>query len=184
MTTAATTGELRFDPPGPGSWKIDPVHFPRPATRYWTEMHPEPFMRGFARVHALLRHADRRRSSTRTSTASPTGRSCRPPEAEIPERFQRAAEVFERKLWREQLRDWDETFKPAAIRTHRELQAVDPDALSDEELAAYLQRCRDHHAEMVYQHMRFTAASMVADRRLPRARGRLDRAPAGRAART
>src|SRR5262249_33856004 len=29
-------------------------------------------------------------------------------------------------------------------------------------LVAYLQRCRDHHAEMIYQHMRFTGAAMVA----------------------
>jgi hypothetical protein len=32
---------LRFEPPGPGSWELDPVHFPRPVTRYWTEIHPE-----------------------------------------------------------------------------------------------------------------------------------------------
>src|SRR5688500_20283601 len=44
---------------------------------------------------------------------------------------------------------------------HRELQSIDPDALSDEELVAYLKRCRDHHAEMIYQHMRFTAAPSV-----------------------
>ena len=47
LTTAATDTEVRFVPPGPGSWELDPVHFPRPATRYWTEMHPEPFKRGF-----------------------------------------------------------------------------------------------------------------------------------------
>ena len=27
---------------------IDAVHFPRPATHYWMEMHPEPFRRGFS----------------------------------------------------------------------------------------------------------------------------------------
>ena len=53
------------------------------------------------------------------------------PDEEIPQRFQRAEEVWQDKLWREQLRDWDETFKPASIRTHRELQSVDPDELSD-----------------------------------------------------
>ena len=70
-----------------------------------------------------------------------------------------------------------------SIEAHRELQSVDPDALSDDDLAAHLTRCRDHHAEMIYQHMRFTAAAMRPDRRLPRARRRLDRPPAGRAAR-
>src|SRR5207244_4253331 len=55
----------------------------------------------------------------------------------------------------------DETFKPTSIAKHRELQSIDPDALSDEELVAYLERCRDHHTEMLYQHMRFTAAAIV-----------------------
>src|SRR5207244_8227908 len=55
----------------------------------------------------------------------------------------------------------DETFKPTSIAKHRELQSIDPDALSDEELVAYLERCRDHHTEMIYQHMRFTAAPSV-----------------------
>jgi histidine ammonia-lyase len=41
------------------------------------------------------------------------------PESDIPERFERAAQVFESKYWREQLRDWDATFKPAAIKAHR-----------------------------------------------------------------
>jgi rifampicin phosphotransferase len=82
-------------------------------------------------------------------------------QAEIPERLQRADQVFEQKLWREQLREWDETFKPASVARHRELQSVDADALSDDELVAYLTRCRDHHSEMIYQHMRFTAAPSI-----------------------
>src|SRR5207253_8509214 len=57
--------------------------------------------------------------------------------------------------------DWDETFKPASIKLHRELQSIEPDALSDEELSAYLERCRAHHEEMIYQHMRFTGAAML-----------------------
>jgi rifampicin phosphotransferase len=84
-----------------------------------------------------------------------------PPDAEIPQRFARADAVFAGKLWREQLREWDETAKPAAIATHRELQAVDPDGLSADELKAYLRRCRDHHAAMITQHMRYTASAVV-----------------------
>ncbi len=88
--------------------------------------------------------------------------SMRPaPEEDIPRRFQRAEEVFQKRVWREQLREWDETHKPASISAHREIQAVDPDALSDEELIAYLTKCRDHHAAMMAQHMRFTASAMV-----------------------
>ena len=57
MTTAETSTDLRFDPPGPGSWSQDPVHFPRPATRYWQEIHPAAFKRGtndFARFYGML----------------------------------------------------------------------------------------------------------------------------------
>ena len=49
--------ELRFDPPGPGSWEQDPVHFPRPMTRYFQETHPPAFKKGtndFARFYGLL----------------------------------------------------------------------------------------------------------------------------------
>jgi pyruvate,water dikinase len=82
-------------------------------------------------------------------------------ESEFPQRFERAEEVFRRKLWREQLREWNDTFKPASIQAHRVLQSVDPDRLSDGDLVAHLTRCRDHHAEMLYQHMRFTAAALM-----------------------
>jgi len=83
------------------------------------------------------------------------------PDEEIPQRFARAEEAMTGKLWREQLREWDETSKPTAIAKHRELQSVDPDALSDEELVEYLARCRDHHAAMITQHMRYTASAVV-----------------------
>jgi len=152
--------ELRFEAPGPGFWELDPVHFPRPATRYWIEVHPAAFKRGtseFARSYGML--IDALEMSYVNGFAY---RIVRPAaENEIPQRFQRAEEVFQQKFWREQLRDWNETFKPASIKAHRELQSVDPDGLSDGALAAHLTRCRDHHAEMLYQHMRFTAAAIV-----------------------
>ena len=160
MSSVENVSQLRFDPPGPGSWGLDAVHFPRPVTRYWAEMHPEPFVRGFrefTRFYGMLidtleyRYIDGFAYSTMVPVA----------ESEVPTRFQRAEEVFRDKLWREQLREWDETFKPTSIKTHRELQSVDPDALPDVDLVAYLTRCRDHHVAMIYQHMRFTAAPSV-----------------------
>ena len=160
MNSDETATELRFDPPGPGSWELDAVHFPRPATRYWTELHPEPFSRGFSeftRYYGMLLDALEYRyvNGFAYSSARPAA------DDEVPRRFQRAEEVFERKLWRDQLRDWDETFKPASISAHRELQSVEPDELSDDDMVAYLTRCRDHHAEMIFQHMRFSGAAML-----------------------
>ncbi|MGE5747993.1 MAG: PEP-utilizing enzyme [Solirubrobacterales bacterium] len=160
MTSAETAKEVRFEPPGPGSWELDAVHFPRPVTRYWAEMHPEPFLRGFrdfTRYYGMLLDGIEYRYVNGFAYKQP-----RPvPEEQVPERFARAEEVFEKRLWRDQLRDWDEKLKPSSIQAHRELQSVDPDELSDSELAAYIERCRNHHREMIFQHMRFTGATMV-----------------------
>jgi rifampicin phosphotransferase len=161
MTSAQPRIDLPFETPGPGTWELDTVHFPRPATRYWAEMHPEPFQRGvaeFCRYYGMLLGSMQMAyvNGFAYRALMPVG------DDEVPERFQRAEQVFEQKLWREQLREWDEEAKPAAVKTHRELQSVDPDALSDLELVEYLTRCRDHHVRMVYQHMRFTGAAMLS----------------------
>jgi len=160
VTTPRKETDLRFDPPGSGTWELDPVHFPRPATRYWIEVHPEPFKRGtheFAQRYGLL--IDGLEMAYVNGFAYKAVKPA--PEGEVPRRLQRAEEVFQKKFWREQLREWNETFKPTSIKAHRDLQSIDPEQLSDADLAAHLARCRDHHAEMLYQHMRFTAAAII-----------------------
>jgi pyruvate,water dikinase len=129
-------------------------------THYFQETHPPAFKRGthdFACFYGLLMDG--------LEMAYVNGFGYRQvvpaPEAALPERFQRAAEVFPKKLWREQLKEWDEVQKPASIATHRELQSVDPGGLTDAELVGYLKRCRDHHSEMIAQHMRFTCGAMI-----------------------
>src|SRR5438034_822182 len=133
---------------------------PRPMTRYFQETHPPAFKKGtndFARFYGLLIDGLQMRYVNGFGY-----RQVLPvPDAEIPGRFQRAEQVFPRKLSQEQLRDWDGNRKPSSIATHRELQAVNPDALSDAELVAYLTRCRDHHSAMLAQHMRFTAGALL-----------------------
>jgi pyruvate,water dikinase len=160
VTTAAAAPELQFEAPGPGSWEQDPVHFPRAFTRYWTEVHPAAFAQGtadFASFYGMLI------GGLAMSYVNGIGyKAVVPaPEDEIPARFARAEEVLAGRLWREQLREWDETAKPAAIARHRELQAVDADSLSEADLVAYLRTCRDHHAAMITQHMRYTASAVV-----------------------
>ena len=160
MTASDSSTELRFVPPGPGTWEQDPVHFPRPMTRYFQQTHPAAFKQGtndFARFYGMLI------DGLQIGYVNGFGYNqvLPAPDDEVPARARRAEEVFAQKLWREQLRDWDETRKPASIATHRELQAVDPDALSDPELIAYLTRCRDHHSAMIAQHMRFTAGALL-----------------------
>jgi len=160
MAHARTETALQFEAPGPGTWEIDPVHFPRPMTRYWTEVHPEGFRRGtseFAAFYGLM--LDSLQMAYINGFGYKAARPVSPEDA--PARFARAEQVYAGRLWREQLREWDEEAKPAAIAIDRELQSIDPDALSEEELAAYLRRCAAHHGEMIYQHMRFTAAAVL-----------------------
>jgi phosphohistidine swiveling domain-containing protein len=160
VTASGASIKLNLDPPGPGSWEQDAVHFPRPATRYFQETHPAPFKRGtndFARFYGMLI------DGLQMSYVKGFGyhQMLPAPDAELPQRFQRAEQVFAQKLWREQLREWDENRKPTSIAMHRELQAVDPRTLSDAEMVAYLTRCRDHHSAMIAQHMRFTAGAVL-----------------------
>ncbi len=160
MTASKPPIQLHFEPPGPGSWAQDPVHFPRPMTRYFQETHPAPFKRGtndFARFYGLLI------DGLQIGYVNGFGYNqvLPAPQAEIPARIARAEQVVTQKLWREQLREWDQAYKPAAIAKHRALQAIDPDPLSDAQLVAYLRSCRDHHAAMITQHMRFTAGALL-----------------------
>jgi pyruvate,water dikinase len=129
-------------------------------TRYFQETHPASFWRGtnnFARFYGLL--IDGLRGAYVNGFHYHQVVPAR--DAEVPARFARAEQVVEQKLWREQLRDWDENRKPASIATHREIQAVSPYTLSDAELVAYLTRCRDHHAAMAAQHMGFTGSATI-----------------------
>jgi rifampicin phosphotransferase len=160
MIASDTSTKLHLDPPGPGTWEQDPVHFPRPMTRYFQETHPPSFKKGtndFARFYGMLI------DGLQISYVKGFGYNqvLPAPDAEIPQRFERAEQVFAQKLWREQLLEWDNNCKPSAISKHRALQAVDPDALSDAELVAYLTQCRDHHSAMIAQHMRFTAGAVL-----------------------
>src|SRR5262245_62819638 len=131
MASIEKIAELRFEPPGPGSWEIYAVHFTRPSTLVWTGIHPEAFRRGvhdFIRFYGILLDTLEYRyiNSFAYRAARPAA------EADIPQRVERAQKVFQQKLWREQLRDWEETIKPASIKMHRELQSIDPEKRSEE----------------------------------------------------
>lgn len=160
MAGTDTHPGLDFDPPGPGFWELDPVHFPRPVTLYWSEFHGEAFRRGtaeFARAYGMLIGG---LEMAYVNGFAYKGVLPAAPD-EIAQRCARAQEVFETRFWREQVREWNETCKPRSIAAHRALQSVDPDQLDDAALVAHLARCAEHHAQMLSQHMRFTAAAIV-----------------------
>jgi rifampicin phosphotransferase len=163
MTTrVADIKGLAFDPPGPGAWERDLTHFPRPVPSFMTapDVFEEPMARGFTwtarRYGLLIRQLDERFvNGYAYINVPPVG------EEELPERFANAAAVFEEKLWREDLRQWDEEAKPASIRAHLALQRVDPWMLDRDALLEHVAACRSHLQRMTEQHFRFTAPAIV-----------------------
>jgi len=160
MNTPSSSTASVFEAPGPGSWSVDAAHFPRPVSRFQAEVHPQGITKGFlecARRYGLLIDTLDYRfvNGFAYSTVVPA------PEAEIPARFKAAEDVFCKKIWREDLERWDRDVKPASIRTHKELLSVDPQALSDDELIAYIEQCRDNLERMIYQHHSFNLAAIL-----------------------
>ena len=78
-----------------------------PARHATGPRHPEPFKRGFSEFtgfYGMLLDAVEYRYVNGFAYSSPRPVS----DEEVPRRFQRAEEVWEKKLWRDQVRDWDE----------------------------------------------------------------------------
>ena len=157
---SAHRAELTFTPPGPGSWDLDAVHLPRPVTKYWAQMHPPAFAQGYGDMCAFYGLPLQTRELVYVNGFC-YGQMRPAPGEEIPARFARAEQVFAEKAWRQQIDEWHQVAKPAAIEYHRDLQGVDPDLLTDDELIHYLHRCRDHHAAMITQHMKYTGTAVI-----------------------
>ena len=161
--------DVVFEVPGAGSWELESTHFQRPISRFASAAFRSGFPRGFsegtARYGMLIDHLQPAVVNgflyTRLAMFGddrPGGTATR---EEMQARIMTSAAAFEEKRWREDLAEWDEVDRPAAIAEHRALQAVDPTALSDEELAAHLARCADHVEEMIYLHHKYTATAVV-----------------------
>jgi pyruvate,water dikinase len=179
-----TTTTVPFAPPGPGTWQLDAVHFPRPVTRLFAEMFPAMFNAGFREgakmygtlldtlefgsVNGLLYFAPRGVGAPKSAKGPPPKfifKALLHLHPEARRRVATARTLFEQRPWREDLRRWDETVKPAAVRSHLELQSVDPSALGSDALISHLQRCREHWGRMMQQHHRhdFPALLPVGD---------------------
>lgn len=156
-----TDQQPTFEPPGPGSWDLDALHFPRPVTAYWAEMHPEAFSLGYGDMTAFYGLPLQTRRTAYVNGFC-YGQTQPLPEEAFPERVQRAAETFERRLWRDSAEEWRAVRRPASEKANRELQAIDPGQLTDKELVEHLRRCRANHASMIRQHMALTGTAVIS----------------------
>ncbi len=160
MTVSSKLDPSTFTPPGPGSWLLDAVHVSRPFSRFQAEIHPPNLQAGFResnrRYGLLVEMLDWRIVNGFAYFDVPSVQ----PE-DVPARLQAAQLALDRKLWREDMERWERGVKPAAIRAHLALQAVNPRALDQDALVEHLDRCREHQQRMIRQHHTFNSAALL-----------------------
>ncbi|MEN9643577.1 MAG: hypothetical protein RL238_246 [Actinomycetota bacterium] len=165
--------DVTWPVPGPGTWMQDRAHLPVSTTLLLQEAFPGGFDVGFRstfeRYGALFDTMQQAfvngfpfMQPLPFDAPGPDGPKT--PEqlgAEIGRRAQVSAAAFENKVWREQLRHWDEVKKPAAIARHREMAAVDLAALDDEALRQELHARIARVSEMMGQHHEHNGSALV-----------------------
>jgi len=165
-----------FEAPGPGTWELDTTHFSKPLSAYTSSIMGVSFMRGFKegceRFGLLISHIETVNIhgfsfSQPVLAFIPEDAQPGPPPAgyfEQPQllaRLRNGKEAIENKLWREDLKRWDEEVKPDSIRRNLELQAVNPESLDNEGLIQHMTDCYQNVAEMLYRHHIFTIPSLI-----------------------
>ncbi len=165
----------RFTPPGKGPWELETTHAARPMTPLAQAASmtgfPAGFAEGTARYGVLLSHLEPGFSqgffyNQPVAVGAPAGAMGPPPKPvlqlvsrihpEMRRRHKAAERAIREKLWRQDLATWDEVDKPAAIRAHQAIQAVDVAGLSDAELADHVDRCAEHATDCLRLHHKYT----------------------------
>ncbi len=165
-----------FEAPGPGTWILDGTHFARPLSLYAAAIIPDPLLNGFKagteRYGVLFSHL--RGTIIHGFYYSKMIHAFVPedaPPGPIPEGFFEQPELvariangkkaIENKLWREDLRRWDDEVKPDSIRRNRKLQSLQIETLDTKALSGHLVDCFENVKEMWYRHHVFTIPSIL-----------------------
>ncbi len=182
--SASVKTARKFDPPGPGSWEMDAVHFPRAVFGSFQVIFPKAFSEGFqdccARYGMLLESMDVRFVHgfpylQPRIVGVPQGGGKPPPKPimflalklmlalhpQMRRRMAIAKTIFERRPWLGELRDWDERVRPATIAGHRAICAVEVESLDDDGLAKHLLRVEEHGTRMLTQDHSYNLTFMV-----------------------
>ncbi|MEH2083595.1 MAG: PEP-utilizing enzyme [Nostoc sp.] len=180
MNQQITVELEKFVPPSPGAWELESTHVPRPLSRWLAPIFVPAYMRGFkatgAQYGSLLDYIEvvtingfmyicprivgvpKKAKETPPYLIYKLSNWLNP---EVRKRIKRAGEVFEKKLWREDVKLWDKECKPALVKKNLALQAVDPEKLSTEDLISHLNACKEAMSEAIYYHHRFNNCAMT-----------------------
>ena len=156
-----------FEPPNDGTWELDTTHNSRPISWFTRSAlvsgFPRGFAEGLARYGLLIgRYEVAVIGGFMYAQLVPFGAGGTATPEQMQARIATSAQAFTERFWRDDLTHWDEVVKPGAVAAHLAVQAVDPTALSDDELAAHVRQCRDHLEAMFELHHRYSAPSLMA----------------------
>src|SRR4051812_23013772 len=160
-----------FEPPSPGAWELEATHMQRPASRWLAPLFKTNMMAGFkdgsARYGALLDHLEVAVINgfiymCPRPVGAPKKAKGPPPKfifklltklhPEIRRRIKRTGEVWEGKLWREDVTRWDGEWKPAIVKRNGELAAIEPSKLDAAQLIAHLDDVHARVADAIFRH--------------------------------
>lgn len=169
--------EFEFIAPGPGTWSLDTTHNAAAMTCYAGECFgglPRGFEYGCNRYGLLMAKLQPAFMHgffyvQQVGLLGKPGGSP-PPKFVLKlmsrihpvmrKRVKVAQDAFARRLWLEDLKQWDE-MKQDSIARNTALQSVDLSSLDDAGLIAHLKACRANAEEMVYRHHIFTIGAMM-----------------------
>jgi pyruvate,water dikinase len=151
-----------FTPPGPGTWEMDAGHVHKPMFGVVQEVFGYALSTGMAdgcaRYGLALDtlHVDFVHGFPYVQPKPVVGpANAKPPprfifrlaaklHPTIRKRMKTAETLFDRRPWRDELREWDERVKPETIALHRQMAAIDPTGFDDHTLADHLFDMREH----------------------------------------
>lgn len=155
ITTLDDHGSLSFLPPGEGFWTFDPVHFPRPVSRWLGENYSFDYGS----------HQSRRTGCLVKTLALRTVHSFvynQPVFLQPSDVLERAAQAYwSKQLYEDDYREFVDFFRPECEALQEELRSVNPSSLSHPSLVAYVARCFDLAVEFWKRHHTYTFPTMI-----------------------
>lgn len=169
-----------YPAPGPGSWALEGAHWTKPVSAYFADVFSHAMPVGFA---ACAEHYGMPIAGLDIAyvghfmyvqirpLGAPVAAKGPPPKwlfklllrlhPALRRRVRRSGEVFEQRLWRQEIDDWHRRIKPGLIERHLALQRVELERLDNPDLLDYLTACRDQaHAALVIHHRLFACTAL------------------------